>query len=182
LHLTFGFPQRTGVDYFTWLADQSRRSEVFRHDLARWDSVRFRGEQQFALTDGAVKLATTTSVDDFLAAREREIPPSRHIATHGVFGPPTAVVCVTEFAPHLEELDDTVVLAAAARRIEFGKAALPALQLLLSGRPAGVSEVAAETGVDAAMLAEVLVEEDICAALTPELATGYEGMVTSEGR
>ncbi|WP_433268960.1 JmjC domain-containing protein [Actinosynnema sp. CS-041913] len=182
LHLTFGFPQRTGVDYFTWLADQSRRSEVFRHDLARWDSVRFRGEQQFALTDGAVKLSATTSIDDFLAAREREIPPSRHIATHGVFGSLTAVVCVTEFAPHLEELDDTVVLAAAARRIEFGKAALPALQLLLSGRPVVIPEVAAETGVDAAMLAEVLVEEGICAAVTPELAAGYEDMVTSEGR
>lgn len=183
LHLTFGFPQRTGVDYLTWLADQSRRQELLRHDIDRWGSVEARAEQQVAFTDAAVNLVATTDLGEFLAAREQDMSPHRHVTTHGLFGPLVAVVCITEFAPTIEEqADGLVMVAAAGRRITFTRAALPALRLLLSGRPVFVDKVAAATGVDAATLAELLVTENICAELTSELAAGYDGVLMPEAR
>ncbi|WP_158840555.1 JmjC domain-containing protein [Saccharothrix deserti] len=182
LHLTFGFPQRTGVDYLTWLADQSRRDEVLRHDIARWDSVRLRGEQQLAFTDAAVKLAATSSVDDYLAGREQELPAARHVVTHGLFGSPREVVCVTEFPPHIEELDGTVSVSAAARRMTFPVKALPALRPLLGGQPVNLDQLTAVTGVNAHALAGLLIAEDICAEVTPDLAAGYQGLLTGVAR
>lgn len=39
LHVTFGFVKRTGVDWLTWVADRSRERELFRRDIARWDTL-----------------------------------------------------------------------------------------------------------------------------------------------
>ncbi len=33
LHATFGLTRRTGIDWLTWIADQARADELFRHDL-----------------------------------------------------------------------------------------------------------------------------------------------------
>ncbi len=38
LHLTFGIPNRTGVDLFTWFARQLRNEEIFRKDLPKFKS------------------------------------------------------------------------------------------------------------------------------------------------
>lgn len=50
LHATFGFTQRTGVDWMLWLADRAREDSLFRHDLDRWGSD---GEQSQRLIDAA---------------------------------------------------------------------------------------------------------------------------------
>jgi len=55
----------------------------------------------------------------------------------------------------------------------------PALRQLLSGRPESIEQVSARAGLDATMLAETLINEGICGELTDELATGYQGFVTS---
>jgi hypothetical protein len=182
LHVTFGFPKRTGVDYLSWLADQSREQELFRHDLDRWGTGEERAAQQLALTDDAVRLVATRSVEDYLAARQQQYPSARHVATHGLFGTPSSVVCMTEFPPETVDTGEHLVVRAAGKEITFAQAALPALEMLLGGGPVHVATVTALTRVNAASLADVLVEEDICAEVTPELAAGYTGLLTAEGR
>jgi hypothetical protein len=180
LHLTFGFPKRTGVDYFTWIADESRQAELMRHDVDRWGTVGARKEQQLAFTDMAVRLAATHSLDGFLAAREDQSSSARHVITHGLFGMPLSVVCMTEFPPRIEQDGDRIVVAAATRRITFAAKALPAVELLTCGRPVFVDKVGAATGLDAMTIAETLIREGICAEVTPELAAGYDSLLTPE--
>lgn len=180
LHATFGFPKRTGVNWLAWVADQARRTEVFRHDLNsdvtpeehqhRWDH----------LADVAVDLIGQHSVQDFLRSHEQEMAAGRHITTRGVFGPPSAVVCTTALRPQFEREGNTVAVTAAGKRIVFADRALRALQLLLSGAPADLDAVESSTGLDISKIVDVLLEEELCAELTPELRSGYTDLVTIE--
>lgn len=179
LHATFGFTKRTGVDWVTWLSDQARRDERFRTDLVRFASSDLRFRQFDELAEAVSELVKGYPVEDFLIERERERRVWRHVNTKSIFGAPTAVVCITEFPPQWEHRDGRVVVTSAAKEVEFAERALPALRLLLSGAPADLGEVTAKTGVDAAVLATTLIEEDMCAELTPELLSGYTGLVTS---
>jgi hypothetical protein len=182
LHATFGFPKRTGVDWVSWLADQARATEVLRHDIDRWGTADDQGEQQLTFVDKAVLLAASQSTAEFLASHEHQRPPARHVQTHGLFGEPAAVVCISEFPPHVQAQDGKVIVAASGKTITFAAAARPVLDLLLSGRPVTISDTVAIAGDMAAVVARVLVEEAICAELTPELAAGYDGLVTPQGR
>jgi hypothetical protein len=182
LHVTFGFTKRTGVDWLAWLVDMSRQDGLFRRDLERWAPPSVRGQQATALRDAATDLLSRYTVADFLAAREQERQAGRHITTRGVFGPVNALVCVTEFPPRISEDGNEAVVEAGQQEITFAGRALPALQLLLSGAPVAVCDVTAATGVDAAALADALLAADICAEFTPELATGYDGLVNLEAR
>ncbi|MET9373957.1 cupin domain-containing protein [Streptomyces sp. NPDC002992] len=177
LHVTFGFVKRTGVNWLTWLTDQCRREEVFRTDLDRWGTAEAQAEQTAALTFATARLADRFGPAAFLAAREQERPAARHVQTAGLFGPPAAVVCVTEFPPILEPDGDHVTVTAAGKRLTFHGKALPALRLFLSGAPVDVDRVAIGTGIDAGELAEILLREGLCAELTDELRSGYTGLV-----
>ena len=177
LHLTFGFPQQTGVDFLLWLADQSREREMLRHDVDRWGSAEARSRQHRIFTDVALELVATSSLSGFLDAREQALSPARHVETHGLFGEPMSVACVTEFPPALELHEELVSVRAAAKEITMAAKALPALRLLLSGQPVVIEEVTATTGVNAAELGSVLVAEGICAEVTPALAAGYAGLL-----
>jgi hypothetical protein len=179
LHLTFGFVKRTGVDWVSWLADEARRDEVFRRDLDRHPPDGRRPGDAGDMAGMIAELAARRPPAAFLDARERERPPHRHVATRGVFGPPAAVVCITEFPPHLEQYAETVELWAAGKKITFSARAVPGLRLLLSGRPVHLDEVPEAARADLATVAAVLVREEICAELTPELSSGYTGLVTS---
>jgi hypothetical protein len=156
--------------------------ELFRHDVDRWGAVEDRAAQQLAFTDDAVRLAATRSVAEFLAAREQHQPPARYVVTHGLFGASSSVVCVTEFPPNLTNDGQHVVVRAAGKEITFMARALPALALLLSGEPVDIATATRATGVDAAVLADVLVAEGIFAEATPELAAGYAGLLMAEDR
>ncbi|MGH3686882.1 MAG: hypothetical protein ACRDRU_26135 [Pseudonocardiaceae bacterium] len=87
---------------------------------------------------------------------------------------------MTEFAPRLEHHGETVDVLAAGKKITFAAKAAPALHRLLSGQPVDLAKTTAAAGVNAAILAEVLVGEGICAELTPELLSGYTGLATNE--
>jgi hypothetical protein len=178
LHATFGFTQRTGVHWLEWLADQARASEVFRYDLDRFGIGDQRRCGQLELTDEAVRLVATRSVQEFVDRREPDQPTARHVATHGLFGPPSTVVCVTEFPPVVDVHDELVTVRAAAREITLQARALPAVRRLLSGEPAVVADVTATTGVDAAELADMFVAEGLCAEVTEGLAAGYAGWLS----
>ncbi|MBV9013431.1 MAG: hypothetical protein JO272_15570 [Pseudonocardiales bacterium] len=91
------------------------------------------------------------------------------------------VVCLTEFAPKLEEHDDEVVVLAAGRRVRLKARALPALRLLLSGHPVSVDQASSQTGLNVRHLAKVLIEEGICAQASPELLSDYTDLVTDAG-
>lgn len=88
------------------------------------------------------------------------------------------MVCVTDFPPVLSDHGDVVVVSAARKEITFTGKAKEALRLLLSGIPVQVEEVAVSTGVDAGALADVLMNEDICAEATPELISGYSNLAS----
>jgi hypothetical protein len=103
---------------------------------------------------------------------------ARHVATHGVFGPPTSVVCVTDFPPEINIRGELVTVRAAGKEVALKAEALPAVRLLLSGAPVSVAETSAMTGVDATELAEAFVAGGICGELTDVLAAGYLGWLS----
>nr|WP_322767250.1 cupin domain-containing protein [Frankia sp. Cr1] len=180
LHVTFGLVKRTGVDWLAWLADHSRQEELFRQDLDRWGAGEGHQDQARALAEAASHLLASFSPSNFLIAREQEHLPSRHLATWGIFGPVSIVVCVTEFKPVFDTDSDVIVIRAAGKKITFRMESLPALRILLSGLPADLNYVSSTTGIDAARLANVLLQEGICAEVTPELSSGYTGLAMHE--
>src|SRR6476469_812135 len=177
LHVTFGFQKRTGVDWLTWLADHSREDDLFRHDLDRWGTPDERADQEAQLVDIASQMLADYPVDAYLTAREDLRPPPRYVATGGVFGPPTQVVCVTDFPPRVERHQSDVTVTAVGKKTTFNARAERALRLLLSGHPVELAEVAEETGVDATELAGVLIKEGLCAEVTEALSSGYTGLI-----
>jgi hypothetical protein len=178
LHVTFGFMQRTGVDWLSWLADRAREREVFRHDLDRWGDGDGLTEQARRLHAELTDLVDCYPPDTYLAAREQQQPPPRHVATWGVFGPPSNVVCVTDFPPTIEQDNSAVTVTAVGKRLTFAARAEPALRLLLSGEPADLAAITEATGVDAAAVAASLLKEGICAELTDALSSAYTDLLT----
>jgi len=179
-HATFGFVKRAGANWIAWLADRAREHELFRHDLERWTCEGSSETQQAELTQAATQLLEAHPPTEFLKAREQQRPAARHIPYLSIFGELAEVVCISEFPPHFEEGEGVVSVLACGKKITFAAQALPALLLLLSGAPVRVAEVTCETGVDAQQLAEVLVQEKMCAQVSPELSSGYIGLVTNE--
>lgn len=176
LHVTFGFVKRTGVDWLKWLADGCREDELFRHDLNRWGTQEQRAAQAKDLAATASRLLPARSPWEFLAQREQERPAHPRVATFGIFGKPALVVCVTSFPPQVEQHGETVDILAAGKRLTFKAKAVPALRLLLSGNPVSIAEATLTTGANVERLADVLLTEEICAELTPELSSGYTGL------
>ncbi|WP_309049185.1 JmjC domain-containing protein [Streptomyces sp.] len=176
LHVTFGITKRTGANWLAWLADWCREREIFRHDLDRW-----RGPDGASLTEAAATLLDARSPADYLVAYEQETTLPRHVPFLDILGPLDAVVCTTHFPPRIRESGETVDVLAAGKKLTLAAKALPALRLLLSGRPVVLEHAVAVVGADAAEVAGILVEEELCAVLTPELSSGYTGLVTSAG-
>ncbi|MEV5592883.1 cupin domain-containing protein [Streptomyces sp. NPDC052496] len=174
LHVTFGITKRTGASWLAWLADWCREREIFRHDLDRWHGTG--GE---ALTAAAAELIGERSPADFLAAHEKATTLPRHVPFLDVLGPLDAVACTTHFPPQIQERGETVDIVASGKKLTLTAKALPALRLLLSGSPVPLAQAAAVVGAEAAEVAEILVKEEICATLTPELSSGYTGLVTN---
>lgn len=177
LHATFGFVQRTGVDWLKWISDQARENELFRRDLNRSDSSDVE-QQRLHLTTAVAQLIASRPPTSYLTDRENERPAHRHVATANIFGEPSEIVCITEFEPQIEKKDGLVHVVAAGKKITFTEKATPALLPLLSGNPVSVSQISQDTGINATKLAELLLQEEICAELTPELCSGYTDLVT----
>jgi hypothetical protein len=181
LHITFGFPKRTGVDWLAWLADQARGTEVFRHDLLRGTGDEpGRIAQERALADAAVELVRSSPPAAFLASREQEQPPRRHPPALPVGcrdEEPGSVVCITEFEPTCIADGDNVTVAGGGKRLTVRTKARPALDRLLSGVPVDVATLGAETGVDVRRLADLMIREGMCVGLTPELSSGYTDLI-----
>ena len=174
LHITFGITKRTGASWLAWLADWCREREVFRHDLDRRHGTG--GE---ALTTAATQLVGERSPADFLAAYEQETTLPRHVPFLDILGPLDAVVCTTHFPPRIQESGETVDVLVSGKKLTLAAKALPALRLLLSGQPVGLERAAAIVGAEVTEVAEILVKEELCAVLTPELSSGYTGLVTN---
>ncbi|WP_340558142.1 JmjC domain-containing protein [Streptomyces sp. GSL17-111] len=174
LHVTFGITKRTGANWLAWLGDWCREHEIFRHDLDRWDGA---GTQ--ALRTAATRLIDERPPADFLAAYEQAMPLPRHVPFLEIFGQLDATVCTTHFPPQLRENQDTVEVLASGKKLTFAAKALPSLRLLLSGKPVPLAQAATVVGADVVEVADILVKEEICAALTPELSSGYTGLVTN---
>ncbi|MEU6851823.1 cupin domain-containing protein [Actinacidiphila alni] len=174
LHVTFGITKRTGASWLAWLGDWCREQEIFRHDLDRQQEAGITD-----LTEAAVQLIRERSSADFLTAYEQEVALPRHVPFLDIFGSLDAVVCTTHFPPRIHELGETVDVVASGKKLTFAAKALPALRLLLSGRPVVLKQAIADAGSEVADIAEILVKEELCAVLTPELSSGYTGLVTN---
>lgn len=177
LHATFGLTRRTGVDWLTWIADQARTDTRFRRDLDHDADLTPQEEQHQRLAQAAAMLLRSHSPADYLVARRREHTPSRHPTTFGIFGPPTSVVSVSDFAPEFDIRDDSTIITAASRKITVPTDALPALRQLLSGHPVTITDITSHTGIDAVPLAEALITAGLCTETTPALIAGYDGMI-----
>lgn len=173
LHVTFGITKRTGASWMAWLGDWCREREVFRHDLDRWSDTG--GE---ALVAAAAQLVRDRGPADFLSAYEQQTAPGRFVPFLDVFGPLDAVVCTTHFPPRIEEHGETIDVITSGKKLTLAAKALPALRLLLSGRPVPLDQAATVVGDEIHEVAEILVEEEVCAPLTYELSSGYTGLVT----
>ena len=174
LHVTFGITKRTGASWLAWLADWCREREIFRHDLDRRH-----GPDSQALAEAAKALVDDRSPADFLTAHEQETALPRHLPFLDILGPLDAVVCTTHFPPRVVENGETVEVVATGKKLTLTAKALPALQLLLSGGPVLLEQATAVVGREVREVAEILVEEELCAVLTPELSSGYTGLVTN---
>ena len=174
LHVTFGITKRTGASWLVWLGDWCRENEIFRHDLDRRGTA---GSE--ALTEAAARLVRERPPADFLASYGQEVTPTRHVPFLEIFGPLDSVVCTTHFPPQIREQRESVDVLTLGKRLTFASKALPALRLLLSGRPVNLAQAASVAGTEVTEIAEILVEEQTCAPLTPELSLGYTGLVTS---
>lgn len=171
LHATFGITRRTGVNWLTWLANWSHSYEAFRHDLDRT------GADFGALEDAAARLMKEQPPAKFLEAHAQEALPPRHVPFLEIFGALESVVCISQFRPQIQDNGDTVEVVAAGKRLLFAVKALPSLRLLLSGRPVHLEQVQGLVGAEVGEVASILVEEGLCAMLTPELAAGCAGLV-----
>ncbi|MFE4756580.1 JmjC domain-containing protein [Streptomyces mirabilis] len=176
LHVTFGITKRTGASWLAWLADWCREHEIFRHDLDRWH-----GTGTDALTEAAAQLVSERPLADFLDAYEQATTLPRHVPFLDILGSLDAVVCTTHFPPQIQEHGGTVDIVASGKKLTLAAKALPALRLLLSGKPVELEQAAAVAGAEVTEVAEILVEEELCAVLTPELFSGYTGLVTNAG-
>ncbi|MER6557721.1 cupin domain-containing protein [Streptomyces sp. NPDC001027] len=174
LHVTFGITKRTGANWLSWLGDWCRENEVFRHDLDRRHKA---GSQ--ALTNAAARLIVDRPPDEYLAAYEQAMPVGRHVPFLDVFGQLHAVVCTTHFPPQIRHGGETVEVLASGKKLTFTAKAMPSLRLLLSGRPVDLDQVVPVVGTEVVDVAEVLVKEEMCSPLTPELSSGYTGLVTN---
>jgi hypothetical protein len=176
LHVTFGITKRTGASWLAWLADWCREREIFRHDLDRRH-----GTGSEALTEAAAQLISERPPADFFDAYEQATTLPRHVPFLDILGPLDAVVCTTHFPPQIQEHGGTVDIVASGKKLTLAAKALPALRLLLSGRPVELEQAAAVAGAEVTEVAEILVKEELCAVLTPELFSGYTGLVTNAG-
>jgi hypothetical protein len=176
LHVTFGITKRTGASWLAWLGDWCRENEIFRHDLDRWHGT---GTGSEALIEATDRLVRERPPAEFLAAHGQEVTPTRHVPFLDIFGPLDSVVCATHFPPQIRENDENVDVLVLGKRLTFATKALPALRLLLSGMPVHLAQTVTVAGAEVTEIAEILVEEQICAPLTPELSLGYTGLVTS---
>jgi hypothetical protein len=181
MHMTLGFEKRTGVHWLAWLGDRSREDEVFRRDLDRWSGPDDQRAQQQELAHAAHTLIGSRGPAEFLSAREQEAAPNRHVPFLGIFGPLEAVVCITEFPPHITEYGESVEVRGGGKKLTFTAKALPALRLLLSGHPVRLPQAAPTVGAEVEELATILTEEELCAPLTTELCSGYTDLVMTAG-
>ncbi|PPK63489.1 cupin domain-containing protein [Actinokineospora auranticolor] len=177
LHITFGFVNRTGVDWLTWLADQSREDPLFRTDLDKWGTGAEKAKQTATLNSAIPELLAKFEPREFLWRRLASRPPHRHVRTFGTFGSARDVVCVTEFPPSIGVDSDRIVVRAAGKEIELAKPAEEATRLLLSGGPVNIADASHMTGLDISELAEVFLDAGLCGELTDELASGYRDLV-----
>ena len=135
--------------------------------------------RELTLSAAAAQLVDERSPADFLAAYEHETTLPRHVPFLDIFGPLDAVECTTHFPPRIQEHGETVDVVVSGKKLTLAAKALPALRLLLSGRPVALERAAAIVGAEVTEVAEILVEEELCAVLTPELSLGYTGLVTN---
>lgn len=131
------------------------------------------------MTAAAAQLVGERSPADFLATYEQETTLPRNVPFLDILGPLEAVVCTTHFPPRIHESGETVDVVASGKKLTLAAKALPALRLLLSGRPVELEGAAAVVGAEVTEVAEILVKEELCAVLTPELSSGYTGLVTN---
>lgn len=175
LHATFGIPQRTGVSLLNWLSDERARGrEALRRDLPGVGMPA--AEHTHRVAAEARELLQDLDIVEWRRWRQAHQPSARHVVTHGLFGPVAEVVAITGFPPLITRDDDEVTVAAAGTQLQLPARAEPAVRALLSGHPVSIAEVSATYDLDAAKIADVLLQEGLCAEMTESLRSGCSAL------
>jgi hypothetical protein len=170
LHITIGFNPATGIDLVTWLADQLRVNEAFRHDLPRFGTAEDRTRRAAELRAGLHELLTPDVVDRFLMDRDAQAPALPRlglpwVATADLL-PSDDAADVRLLTPRavLNRGEATVTLLAAGSRFVFAAAAEPVLSALVEGPPQTIASLVAlaanslDRGTVRALLGELITQ------------------------
>ncbi|WP_369377951.1 cupin domain-containing protein [Streptomyces sp. cg36] len=160
LHLTFGLATQSGAEFLGWLCDSLRASATVRADVPRFGTSQERAdclaavrkEVLAALDDPGVLDRWQTSLDTTHPGRPRLSLP--HLT--GVPAEPRITVQATVPRARIDQDDETVTFAGAGNEWTFALPVAPVLRLLARGGPTTMADLAAESDLTLAQVAEVV--------------------------
>lgn len=169
LHVTFGITKRTGVTWTNYLSDVVRAHEHFRTDLERDQDP---ADRQLLITELG-KLSHEFDPGRYLDELRANTPPARHTPYVASLGALDTIAAVTEFAPVIRRVADTIEVIAGGKRLSLHSRVEDELRALLCGHPIHL----ADGSRDLTTLATHLIKEGLCTQLNAESSSGYTGLV-----
>ncbi len=173
LHLTIGIPNRTGIDLFTWFAEQLRTQEEFRMDLPRFRSLDEQHRYYATLFDYIRSQLNDELVNRFLAHHDSIAAPRLRLNL-----PDTADRKSLKTLVHkrfklnvprslrITEEDNQIQVSCNGKHLRFDKKALSLLQQLDSRKAFTLDElVTAGDGVLDEKTVSIFIEELISQGL-----------------
>jgi len=153
LHLTFGIPNRTGVDLMTWLSQRVRHEEIFRKDLPKFKCAEERAAHIDKLFDTLRSQLNDELIDDYFIDCDRNAMPRVKIdlpfvASSSLFNDllDSCFVLTTPRKLRLIEDGDLMIVGANKKNFRFAKAARPILERLDHIMPANLDDLVDVSG------------------------------------
>lgn len=179
VHVTFGFGQRTGVDWLRWLVDQAAHHELFRQDLPRFAQPATRHAHQQTLAERLAELAADHPLEDYLTHFDTRTPRRRRLCLPGAVDPDSldlaeeTMLRFTPVMPRLVSENGIVQLATDRKRFTFAPAMEPMLRTLADHEHISCGDLRRASGLDTATFrsAVTLLVEQHLAVVEPPSST-----------
>lgn len=138
LHLVLGMTRRTGVDWMSWVADQTRHDPRFRRDLSDDADLPHVGQPGLP--------AERFSVAEFLQHHRDHTVHRQRFEFAYVAGVAERVRVVTPFRPRVVVSDGTIEVIAAGHHLVLSGSAGPLVEHLIDGEWHVVADVSRAVG------------------------------------